>query len=172
MNQARAPQVPQGVPRVELEIWHLPQELLVAFTFEGVELFRQAGVADHVDLTPEQRESLRDHNVIVTHNHPLERSFSHQDLNMACVYNIAILRAISPAYLYVLTPPADGWDSAWCEHVLFRRGPQIEAEVNTELNERVLRGDMTVEQARQIGQHTTNTRLSREFSFGYWRLDL
>lgn len=172
MNHARPPRIPESVQRVELEIWHLPQELLVAFTLEGVELFRQPGAWDHVDLTEAQRQSLRENDVIVTHNHPLERSFSTQDLNMACVYDIAVFRAISPAHIYVLTPRADGWSSAWCEGVLFRRGPEIETEVHAELDARVSGGDITVEQARQVAQHMTYARLAKEFGFGYWRLDL
>jgi len=158
--------------RVELEIWHRPHEVLVAITLSGVELFRQPGAWDHVDLTEAQRQLLRDNDVIVTHNHPLERSFSTQDLNMACVYDIDVLRAISPGHIYVLTPPGGGWASAWCEGVLFRRGPEVETEVTAELDARVLARELTVEEARQIGQHTTYTRLAQELSFGYWRVDI
>jgi len=172
VNQAGPPVVPKAVQQVELQIWHLPDELLVAFTLAGIELFRQPGAWDHVDLTDAQRQALHENEVIVTHNHPLERSFSTQDLNMACVYDINVLRAIAPEHLYVLTSPVGGWNSAWCEGVLFRRGPEIETEVNAELDTRVVAGDITVEQARQIGQHITYARLAVEFSFGYWRLDL
>jgi hypothetical protein len=77
---AGPPNVPEALQQVEVEIWHLPHELLVAFTVEGVELFRQPGAWDHVDLTEAQRQTLHENDVIVTHNHPLERSFSTQDL--------------------------------------------------------------------------------------------
>jgi hypothetical protein len=120
---AGPPNVPGAVQQVEGEIWHLPHELLVAFRLEGVELFLQPGAWDHVDLTEAQKQALRENDVIVTHNHPLERSFSTQDLNMACVYDIAVLRAISAGHIYMLTPPAGGWDSAWCEGVLFSTRP-------------------------------------------------
>jgi len=114
VGSGQPPQMPLAVRAAELQIWHLAHEVLVAFNLEGVELFRRQGVMDHVELTAEDKRILHSNQVIVTHNHPLERSFSTQDLNMACSYDIDVLRAISPGHVYSLTPPAGGWDPLWC----------------------------------------------------------
>jgi hypothetical protein len=166
------PVVPRAVRVAELQIWQLPHEVLPAFNLDGVELFRRPGTIDHVELTPEVKQILHTNHVIVAHNHPLERSFSTEDVNMACSYDIDVLRVISPGHVYTLTPPKDGSIPQWCEEVLFRRGGQVEAEVNAALYASVQSGDMTDEQARQQGQHRTYTKLAQELSFDYWRVPI
>lgn len=163
------PEVPIEVRRQELLIWHLPFERLITFDRQGQELFRRDGGFDQVHLAEHDRDALQTNEVIVIHNHPLDRSFSIRDVNMACVHNLAILRAISPSFLHTLTSPEGGWDSGVCQRELFPRGHVLEAAVEAEQQAAIDHGDLTIEQAERDHKHTIWTRLALEFGFGYWR---
>lgn len=163
------PTVPKSVLIAELKIWHLGFERLIAFNLAGTELLCRDGTVDHVEPTKEDRDVLIANEVIVTHNHVLNRSFSRQDMNSACVYNIGVFRIRAPNFVYVLQAPAGGWDSAICKDKLFPRGEAVEETVRAELQTRVTAGELTPEEASALQKHEVWSRLAPELDFGYWR---
>lgn len=166
------PTVPKSVLIAELKIWHLGFERLIAFNLAGVELLRRDGTVDHVEPTEEDQAILKANEVIVTHNHVLNRSFSIQDMNSACVYDIAVFRIRAPNFAYILRAPAGGWDVAICKDKLFPCGEAVEAIVKKELQSKVAVGELTPEEASALQKHEVWSRLAPEFGFGYWRDEL
>jgi hypothetical protein len=162
------PSIPMAVMAEEFLIWHLTEERLIAFDLDGNELFRRQGRFDEVEITEQDRAALCASLAIVTHNHPLDVSFSKRDVNMACSCRIAMLRAISPSFIYTLQSPKDGWESDLCS-ALFERGGVVEAEVATGLRTAVDAGELSDVQATQEYMHRIWLRLASEFNFGYWR---
>jgi hypothetical protein len=164
------PTLPIAIIREELLIWGLGFEALVVFDLKGRELFRRQGQFDEVQITQQDGKALQ--HAIAIHNHLLDRSFSIRDVNMACTYDITILRAISPSFVYTLTAPQDGWDELMCRGKLFPRGATTELEVDAELRAAVAAGEITGEGASQELKHRIWTRLAPSFGFGYWRAPL
>jgi len=86
-------EVEKVIREKEKSIKDLEKENAVLFDRNGNLIFEQDGDEDHVSFTPSQLEQMKGN--ILTHNHPINVSFSDADVRLACKYEMNEVRAVS-----------------------------------------------------------------------------
>ena len=97
---------------VEQQLGALPSEVALAFDAAGQLRLFKAGEETKVAFAEAELLLLRD--TIFTHNHPSQSFLTVRDIEFACHSNVAQLRAVAGAAVYVLTRPATGWPLERC----------------------------------------------------------
>jgi hypothetical protein len=93
---------------VEAEIRSLEIEWLVALRSDGTKAHRKSGSHDNVQLS--QADVARIRGCVVTHNHPGGKSFSEEDIALACGAELLEIRAVTQWWTFRMRPPPGGWN--------------------------------------------------------------
>jgi hypothetical protein len=138
-----------------------------------------------VEFTPEQLESMRGR--ILSHNHPdgwrypvddprhKGASFSVNDARMLVDWGVAEIRAVTPGYLHRIRPPSAP-DARYHRHLAWAT-PSIVlhavvtafSHAETALEQKVLVGDISPEEATANLNHEAMLRLMEEWGLEYER---
>lgn len=144
--------------RIERQIRNLPVEHVYVLTSDNEILFH------HTDNRPDQvrfpASMLAQWDLaIVTHNHPLGRSFSRVDVDLARSANLPHLRVVTHQFRYSLRPPPGGWhsvDNGEFDDVVAREALLLESVLDREIEKRALTSPM----AAMIAPHRLWQRIA------------
>lgn len=127
------------VQEAEGAIAAAPVETTVVFDASGFELLRKVGGADSVSFSAAERPLLKD--AVVTHNHPVDTSFSISDIETLIKNDAAVMRAVDSTFSYHAERPAGGWKAGEVDQI---RQVILDSEsiVWGEWVGRLLRGDI------------------------------
>jgi hypothetical protein len=137
-------------------------EKLIALDAQGKAVLERSGDQNSVAIFNSDKPLLKD--MVLTHNHPMGRSFSEADLRTTQEVDLAELRAVGVGqpYTYVLKRPATGWPVNMAE-----RYGKISKQLEAEFALKVKRGEIAAETAEQIFAHGIMTRLAAELKLDY-----
>jgi hypothetical protein len=154
---------------VEAVIRFAEQEIVVAFNHAGREILRKAGAADHVDLDPAEVRRLR--HAVITHNHlpQFASTFSIADLRVASLARVTEVRVVTTEATFVLGPPPSGWTYDWAERIFLPAWEQERSRLISETLDKVLRGEVTREEANPVILHNTWVRVAQRLRMRYGR---
>lgn len=96
--------IQRTLKRVENDIRFEGKEHGIVVNKNGKEIWHQIGESGFIDVQDAVEKGLLQRNHF-THNHPSNRSFSSDDILMMFKFRLPQVRAISPKFLYTLTPP-------------------------------------------------------------------
>jgi hypothetical protein len=78
------------------------------FKWDGTVILQKVGLPDRIPFSP--AELARGMNSLFTHNHPGGLSFSPLDIQIAILYRLTEIRAVSPGWRHIMRPTAS-WPS-------------------------------------------------------------
>jgi hypothetical protein len=146
--------------RVEADIKSQSFETAILVDDNGNIIFRKDGNENSVSFTRE--EAMLMQNRVLTHNHPLGRSFSLQDALMATTWQLSEIRAVSRpvspggnirVYRLFVSPDV----SRSQVNKLYER---FDSQVKAEFTSAILRKQMTTKEADALHHHTVWKRIS------------
>jgi hypothetical protein len=170
------------VRKREEEIWCNRFESAFAVDETGNVLLDKSGEQYRIDFAHKEVERLRvGRGVVFTHNHPrgweypitsllrAGSSFSDADVEFACRVELIEMRVVTPTRCYFLRPAISGWNRNYWEDVLKPVYTRCEAEIKRQFRLRVLRRQMSWEEAGAEEMHEIWSRVAAELGLTYAR---
>ena len=149
-----------------------PREVGRLFTRDGDEVFSKVGLPNRIDFTRDEVDEMgHPDGRILTHTHPSSRSFSIQDLLMACKAYLSEIRAVGDEYECIFLPPlgvGQFTPEFWNDEI-----GDIVVETNNSIYEEFMakmnRGEMSIDEADKTHHHTLWMRVSEKTRLRYIR---
>lgn len=176
------PTLKAAIVETESKIRKRKTEKLVALGENGEVVFSKSGTSDRVRFTADEISLMTGKNLVLTHNHPLERanryqigsSFSPDDFGMAVRTNAREVRAVTERYTFSVKRPQSGWGVTRDELKL--KAWSIETRVISDLEVYIknYKGDKNVARGRaeELAGHLITKELSKLYGWKYKRTKL
>lgn len=145
------------------------------FDAEGNTVVKKGGQKYSVEFETEELRKMKD--CVFTHNHPrgwegaegswlrIGSSLSKEDLALAIHWNLAEMRAVTPAYTFSMKRPENGWN---IDDERFKRVyKNTENEVREDILNAIDKGVLNFDQANVLHHHLLNKRLAKKLGFIY-----
>lgn len=133
------------------------------FDADGRLLVKRVGAADSVEFSPADFRTMRGQTF--THNHPLDGTFSPQDVRLASQYGIGELRAVGPTTRHIMSAP-DGWPTRrQLAAAIVDLGPVVQREIDAMIQA----GDLTRPYAQREIDHRFWEKVAAKFNLKYTR---
>ena len=177
-----SPALNSAIADTERQIRTRKTEKLVAIGEDGEIVFSKSGTSDRVRFTAVEIGLMSGKNLVLTHNHPLERanryrigsSFSPDDFGMAVRTNAREVRAVTERYTFSVKRPQSGWGVTREE--LRWKAMSIEDRVISGLQVYIknYKGDKNVARGRaeELAGHLITKELSKLYGWKYKRTKL
>jgi hypothetical protein len=134
------------VVRHERRLRHLDRETAMAFGADGRVVLVKVGGPRSVRFEEDEAERMFGA-AVFTHNHPGDRSFSEDDVELACTLEWGELRAVGPTWTHVMRPGSRGWNDRYWIVRLRDECLRSQMYVGDELQADVSRGRVTRQEA-------------------------
>lgn len=169
------PNITKTVTETEERIRQQRYETAYIYDSEGNAVVEKDGQKYSVSFTKEELVKMKD--CVFTHNHPrgwegaddswlrLGSSFSKEDLGLATHWNMAEIRAVTPAYTFSMKRPAKGWNIDY--DGLMRVYRKTENEVREDILNAIEKGVISTDQANVLHHHLISKRLAKKLGFVY-----
>lgn len=151
-----------ALTKVEKKIRTQSIETAYVFDKNGKELINKDGGEDYVNFTKEEVLLFKD--AILTHNHPMDKSFSIEDVQMLMRYDLAEIRAVGIKNTHVLSTTG-GWITKLSQQTI----EEIENGVLRDLGKRVTFGELTKIEAMALHHHELWSRIASKYGWTYTR---
>ena len=165
-------EVPPQIEEIESEIRKDNFETAVIYDDDGNVLLRKKGRKNAVDITFADLLSLGGiQDKMLTHNHPIETSFSNADLQFFATYRPKVMRAVSKKREHTLKSTGV-YMSTEQTRQLKKDYTKISRRTRVKLTHEYRMGRITKEEFSQNFDHTTMETLSKAYSkyFTYKRV--
>jgi len=157
----------RALSREERAIRGNAYETAVVVDRDGAVALRKRGGQSYVRFTEEEARLITGR--IISHNHPAGRSFSPDDVKLACHYGAAEMRAVTQRHRHVMGPPEGGWSRELWDRSIGPAYNRHAVVVGRELRAARAAGGMTQAQADAEFHHEVWRRVASETGLGYSR---
>ncbi len=138
------------------------KESAVIFKDGKMVLFKD-GNENSVVFSPEEAEATK--GGVFTHNHPMGRSFSVQDLVMFEKWEYSELRAVSKGWTYSIKPAFKRWNI----DVVHAEYGKVNKKIRDLFEDKILSNQITIDQAEATHHNEVMLLMSKTFGWDYSR---
>jgi hypothetical protein len=157
-----------AVQKHERRIRSLDNEDAVALDLSGEVLVAKRGDGPSVRFTDAEAERMRGARVF-THNHPGGRSFSPEDVALACTLDFGEMRVVTVLWTHVIRPGPEGWNGETWTSRLDDAVALAGLEVQDELLRKVERRRLPIDEANADFWHHVWERVAEREGLDYER---